>query len=364
MQHLYLENGEINPKLYDCDVIIYGCGNDGQKLYLKLKKANMKVRYFCDSNVELHGSKIYDVPVISWKELSEHSDCNIALAFFRWPEVLERIPDVMKGKVFADFLYEHQTDKKCILCGSKETTFDNAHFSPFLIERMFCGKEQKTALVHCKNCDLFFSEYRPSPEENNRLYSSYRSEEYLQQRKKYEKGYTLAYNSSFQEQTYISARKKALVEFLKEHMDFKSVKNLLDYGGDEGQFIPDEFEKAKKYVYEVSGNQVVEDVMLLTDLTEVNEMQWDFIMCCHVLEHLSNPLEVVENLINITKNGAYLYLELPREERIKCYSDVEINEHINFYSENVLKKIGDIFGVEIVAVRTEDTVIRALYKNC
>lgn len=359
MYHLYLEDGSVNPKLYDKDIIIYGCGNDGKKLYSELKDKNKSVKFFCDSNLKLHEKTVFDIPIISYEELSKLSDCNIALAFFKWPEVINRIPEKLKSNLFADFLFENPTNKKCILCKSTDTTMDKAHFAPFLKERMFLGKEKNTSLIHCKNCDLYFSEYRPSDEEMDRLYCSYRDENYLLQRMQYEKGYTEEYNSL----EYINLRISLLANFLKKYMDLNSIKKLLDYGGDKGQFIPKEFVNAKKYVYEVSGNQVIDGIKLLKNLQDVNKIKWDFIMCCQVLEHLSDPLSVLKNLVDITADNAFLYLDLPCEDRIKRYSNVEINEHINFYTDITTKKIGEIFNLDIIAIKQDNAILRALYRK-
>ena len=53
-------------------------------------------------------------------------------------------------------------------------------------------------------------------------------------------------------------------------------------------------------------------------------------MCCHVLEHLSRPMEVVEQILDVMPPKAYLYLEVPYEN---CAVDgkVYIHEHINLF---------------------------------
>ena len=50
MRHLYMEDGSVNPALFDKKIIIYGCGNDGRKLYKKLMESEKNIEYFCDSN--------------------------------------------------------------------------------------------------------------------------------------------------------------------------------------------------------------------------------------------------------------------------------------------------------------------------
>lgn len=46
------------------------------------------------------------------------------------------------------------------------------------------------------------------------------------------------------------------------------------------------------------------------------------------------------------------------------YSDIEINEHINFFQENTMYKIGDLFQLRITNMKIESTgIIRVLYQK-
>ena len=46
MRHLYMEDGSVNPALFDKKIIIYGCGNDGRKLYKKLMESEKNIESF------------------------------------------------------------------------------------------------------------------------------------------------------------------------------------------------------------------------------------------------------------------------------------------------------------------------------
>lgn len=363
VQHLYLEDGSINPLLLEKDIIICGCGNDGKKLYIQLKQEDAEAAYFCDSNESLAGGKLFGKTILGYRELWEHKDCNLALAFHMWPQVLKKIDEDFSQRVFADFPFEHETsESECILCESNKLTYSKAHFAPFIQERMFQNREIPTRLMHCKNCELHFSEYRPSDKEMNRLYQGYRNEEYQKQRQKYEATYTREYNNKlFCDEKIIMERKTGMESFLKSYLkDFHNFKNVLDWGGDEGQYIPEVFANSRKFVYEISGNQVVDGVTCLNDLSEVAKIKWDFVMCCHLLEHVSDPLEILNHIVHWLKPRGVLYLELPLEERIFQYSDLEISEHINFFSELTMEKIGTVLGLKTLQIQT-DRVIRGLY---
>lgn len=361
VKHLYQKNGLINPELLKKPVIIWGCGNDGRKLYKILRSQKAEIFAFCDSNYDLYDKHISDCPVISCEEALQKDDINLALAFHQWIRVINNIKIRASREIFADFLYEENSrgGAKCIVCNSQECTNSRAHFAPFLVERMFSGENIKTKLVHCKSCDFWFSQYRPNDLEMEKLYSGYRDKKYVKQRQKYEPQYSL--------QPYIDAdhekrRKEKLAFFLKNKINYKSVHMLLDYGGDEGQYIPDLFDGAEKYVFEISGNKVRDGVVLLNDIEEVKNKTFDFIMCCQVLEHVSDPMKIIENMVNSLKNDGYLYIEVPNEVFFKAYSNVEINEHINFFFEDTMVFIAKKMELNLINIEIRE-VCRALFKS-
>ncbi len=361
MHHLYMADGTINPKLFNKKIIIYGCGNDGKKLFLQLKELGTCAAYFCDSNDKFCGKRLYGVSILSCTQLSDYTDYNLALAFHQYPQVLGKIPEKMKQNTFADFLFQHEGKRKCILCGQEDCTYDKAHFAPFLTERMFLGKKQATRLIHCRNCGLYYSDYRPAEHEIARLYDCYRNEMYVEQRKKYEPEY---FNEKFSKEQYCKERKESIIKFIAPYVNFEAIKTVLDYGGDKGQYIPNEFCHADKYVYDISGNQTIEGVTLLRTVDDSKRVKWDFILCMHLLEHLSEPLKTIENLIELLHDNSYLYVELPKQDYMHQYSDVEINEHINFFRESTMRKIGEMFNLKILDVKTENVgLIRVLYQK-
>lgn len=69
----------------------------------------------------------------------------------------------------------------------------------------------------------------------------------------------------------------------------------------------------------------------------------------HVLEHLFEPREFFEQISQL-KEGSYLYIEVP------CLDDIIIHgryydffyEHINYFSKNVLRKLFNDYGFEVI----------------
>lgn len=207
--------------------------------------------------------------------------------------------------------------RKCILCGSTKLERYRTSINTFLLERMF-GKNPprwiKTDLLLCQECSLRYFELRPNEKQIAQIYKDYRSDDYQKQREKHDVYYTpeFNYNLGHNEEALIF-RKENLARNLQEHADISSIKKVLDYGGDEGQFIPEILNNAERFVYEVSGVKPIEGVKVISNENELKNHQWDFVMCCHVLEHISYPAEFLKELVSLVKPGGYLYIEVPEE---------------------------------------------------
>jgi SAM-dependent methyltransferase len=171
----------------------------------------------------------------------------------------------------------------------------------------------------CKSCKFIFFNPRFEAEELAVLYSGYRDENYQKQRQAYEKEYTPELNHAIGfHPAQIQSRKKNLLEILKSNVDVNRINDVLDFGGDKGQYIPDEI--PKKFVYEISD---VEPVPGVTMFKKLPDKKFDFIMCSHVLEHVPFPSEVVEQIKKVANQDSVIYFEVPYE----------------IYSQNLLKRL-------------------------
>ncbi|MDD5020753.1 MAG: methyltransferase domain-containing protein [Endomicrobiaceae bacterium] len=251
----------------------------------------------------------------------------------------------------------------CIICDHKYLTKIKAYFVPFLVERMFDGQNFSTDLVHCKCCGVYYSSYRPTLEQMEKLYIGYRNDVYQQQRFKFEKEYTEEFNYFLGHNiNELNMRKHNLFDIFKNNIDISKIRSVLDFGGDRGQFIPDQLTNINKYVYEISDVNTVNGVKKISKEAELLKYKYDLIMCCHVLEHVSYPMEIINKLINLMKKGNYLYIEVPYEdywlpktikiwikEQIKKQliflglnyplQPIPIHEHMNMFRKQTFKKI-------------------------
>ena len=251
----------------------------------------------------------------------------------------------------------------CLFCLSKNITRRISRFAPFLEERMFLFEPKDTYIVHCNNCDISYSSYRPNEEEMARLYSGYRDENYQKQRQKYEHFYTKEFNENLGHNlSNVNSRKNFLEPIVKRHVNTDKIKKVLDYGGDSGQFIPDCFLGAEKYVYEVSNVPTVEGVKNISEKEIESNPDFDFVMCCHVLEHVANPIEVIYKLISYCKNNGYIYIEVPYES--VPFVGGFIHEHISMFSKKTLLKIYSLYNnVDIIDIGQKGSLYVLLKKR-
>ncbi|SFL45223.1 FkbM family methyltransferase [Pelosinus propionicus] len=73
------------------EIIIFGAGSAGQKLYQLYNKNNITVRYFCDNDKSKHNIKIDGVSVISPEQLVQLSHPFIIIASTYWLEIEKQV---------------------------------------------------------------------------------------------------------------------------------------------------------------------------------------------------------------------------------------------------------------------------------
>jgi hypothetical protein len=167
------------------------------------------------------------------------------------------------------------------------------------------GIQKKTSkYFYCQDCSLGFFNYRYSPKEISLIYNLYRGENYLKNRNKWEPWYNKDFNATHDRQSYIISKKKYLETFLLGNLKSKP-QTLVDYGGDKGQYIPN-LGQEKSYVLDVSNNDTLPGIKRISSLNEV--ITPDLVILSHVLEHVSNPLAMLENLLEQSK---VVYVEVP-----------------------------------------------------
>lgn len=174
--------------------------------------------------------------------------------------------------------------------------------APFVNHYVYEGKRDPvTDVYECLECGhIFFVGFDSAAMQ--RLYDQYRSERYFKARNVFEPWYTREINAGVGESPEF--RQKLIADFIGAIPD----PDVLDYGGDRGQFIPKEY--PGRYVYEVSGLTPIEGVTAITDLSS---NRFAAILCCNVLEHVTDLVGELELLRRCLRPAGTLYIELPSE---------------------------------------------------
>jgi hypothetical protein len=202
----------------------------------------------------------------------------------------------------------------CPCCKSTDVLSYPAVVAPFLAHYAVGSAPTRCSLLECKNCSFRFFDSRLTPDEVGRLYGRYRGEDYFRTRHRYEFWYTKKFNTRIgHDNESIACRTQAAESLLARHVDPATILSVLDYGGDEGQFIPKMIGK-EKYVFELSDAAPVQGVTKIRSEADLRTRRFDLVMICHVLEHCSDPCATLKIIRELRGDRPLLcYVELPCE---------------------------------------------------
>lgn len=247
----------------------------------------------------------------------------------------------------------------CVICGSSDLIRRPTTVATFIAKYVL----DKTQIIECefcvcKKCTMGFFNLRYDDDEVMRLYSAYRGDEYVRVRSQYERWYTPRLNAQIGDgPVEVKNRKKHFEQLLKKYSLANNVAKLLDYGGDRGQFIPDILRHSKKYVFDLSNKRMESGIRKIAD--PMLEAPYDLVMCCHVLEHVSSPDEILREILSLVDDQGIIYLEMPLgtesyeqlvQDRLKVrlFKCPRMHEHINFFTINSLQALLLRHKLEIV----------------
>jgi SAM-dependent methyltransferase len=91
-------------------------------------------------------------------------------------------------------------------------------------------------------------------------------------------------------------------------------------------------------------------VEFLKDITTVADGSIDAVICHHVLEHTSNPPEVLEQIKRMLCRDGKLLLFVPyeKERRYRCYNPQEPNHHLYSWNVQTLGNLVEDIGFKVV----------------
>lgn len=242
----------------------------------------------------------------------------------------------------------------CVCCGSTNIEVFPATMSGFVIDRMTGSKRSPNQVpcnyIHCIKCDYIGSDIRFTKEEEERYYKNYMKDEYITHRCLYEGAGLRHILESHNEEEYRKIRRAGALTAMDGTIDFVNIRSVLDFGGDTGEMIPNELSHCKKYVTDIEVRELTNGTISVQSPEDCEPV--DLVICGHVIEHVSDPNEMINELKKYMKSGSWLYLEAPLDVSPHVPGH-GFHEHINRFNltsaENLLLSHGfeNLTGAEI-----------------
>ena len=267
-------------------------------------------------------------------------------------------------------MLDERIAQACICCSCDRLGKSSAILMPFVAERVFGHKpvhinpewgmrDLQSGLayslcnsIQCQHCGVLFLDFRFSDLEMEALYKDYRGPDYTRLRQSYEPGYLDTARLYGQRARYIDE----VDEFLRPLVPSQPV--ILDWGGDSGINTPLRGSAEKLYIYDISDVSLVEDAIRF-EPGSASSHSFDLIICSQVLEHVSYPKRVVQQIVKWMQPETLLYLEVPYEALMRAnpgclsthLSKHHWHEHINFFSADSLSELIKQAGMQLVEIK-------------
>ena len=265
--------------------------------------------------------------------------------------------------------------KACGACGSEKVSKSPAILAPFIADRVFDWapveitaewglKSTKVGVAHCRlnsvgchDCASIFSDLRFCAEEVEKLYRDYRGHEYTSSRTAYEPEYKAKAKTLHSRYPYLLDAESWIKGYL-------TPQSILDWGGGNGLNSMFKYAGNELYVHDVSGVAIGRGIKSFFE--HDCDVNFDLVTCNQVLEHVSEPLNVLTEIKRLMSDDTWLYFDLPYEkimhdsipiiERLKRKR--HWHEHINFFTEKGVRQLvnrADLNVIDLRIVSATDT---------
>ncbi|MGD1237796.1 class I SAM-dependent methyltransferase [Mycobacterium seoulense] len=200
----------------------------------------------------------------------------------------------------------------CPICGGPGAMQAHGRIAPFILQLRGNAENlpRDTTLRICDSCDLVYFSHRFDNDTLAAIYSDYHNDRYLSIRRRWEPWYSRnVHNAMEPGSAAVAERIDFVTKVVEPYVKIGSLRNIVDYGGDEGQFFPPSY-LGPKYVIDVSGKDVVEGVRTASSLGELPDRP-HLVTACGVLEHLIDPVATVKQIRAAIADDGFFYAEVP-----------------------------------------------------
>jgi hypothetical protein len=282
-------------------------------------------------------------------------------------------------------------ERPCPICSVPSAVIAHGLIAPF-IDDLTDSHSDGTKLVRCDACDLVFYANEFSDKQLSAIYAEYRGEEYVKVRRRWEPWYRESINTAFDPGSEAVLERVEFMSAILNHANVPEFRIAIDFGGDGGQFFPATC-VGNRFVVDVSNKPLLPGIERVTDVSALPNAP-DLVLICHLLEHLNNPKQLLQEVRNTISGDGVLYVEVPldrprlhkwhsrlqylsylralRKSRIALTTSdlatgimrqmgrrvprlglVKQSEHINYFSPSSLIKLIEETGFDVVHVNSD-----------
>jgi SAM-dependent methyltransferase len=134
-------------------------------------------------------------------------------------------------------------------------------------------------------------------------------------------------------------------------------KRILEYGGGLGYNLLELKKEADVSMIEPSniGRELAEKsgIKSYSAASEIKNKQFDIILCRHVLEHISNPVEALNEMLSLLADKGILILILPFENQSIKVDIEDINHHLFCWNAQTIHNLTSLVGFETKRINFE-----------
>ena len=181
----------------------------------------------------------------------------------------------------------------------------------FVSRTAWQGRPELTSVHRCLDCDFRFHDRGLSDAEVAAFYADYRTDDYFERRHADEPFYTRKAHAEIERCEHSPARHASLALVLERGRVMLPVGSVLDYGGGDGRLIS-ALNANRKAVFDLAAGTAMLTGIEAVPADQLRE-EWDLVVCAQTLEHVTDPLAMVQRLLALTRPGGSLYLEVPNE---------------------------------------------------
>jgi 2-polyprenyl-3-methyl-5-hydroxy-6-metoxy-1,4-benzoquinol methylase len=238
-------------------------------------------------------------------------------------------------------MYERLTN--CPLCKS-------VHFLNHLVVKDHAHTQESFTICHCRNCELWFTNPRPTLEAIGHYYDH---QNYISHKNKSSNLINFIYKAVRK----ITIQKK--LNWIRER--HKSPGRLLDFGCGTGHFLYG----AKSKGWLVSGVEPNENARnyaiskhklnIYDNLAELKkENKYDVITLFHVLEHVHDIKGTIKSLLELLKKRGTIYIAVPNRESTDSqyykenWAALDVPRHLYHFNKKSMEVLAEKNSLKII----------------